>query len=225
LAKTLTEIALDEKLAEPAVLEDAARKADADDQPLVVSLIRHGGIGEVALVAALRRQIRVAIADPASIDLDSDALRELPREVCRRRRVLPLSVQVHGSGPRSLRLAMADPTDQVAVAEVEHITGARVIPTVMTLSAVEELIETGYRGFVTQVMKREGVSAYRRSAAVPTEPAPHSTTIPHHRVVDEADAGLRLEALEQVLVDKGLVTASELDEAVRNLLKGRDGKG
>ncbi len=228
MTKTLTEIALDEELADSGVLEEAANKADADDVPLVVSLVRHGGVGEVALVAALRRQTRVPVTDPATVALDSDALREIPREVCRRRRVLPLAIQVHHSGPRTLYLAMADPTDQVAIAEVEHHSGATVHPTLMTLSAVEELIETGYRGFVTEVMKRESRSVYGSNLSVKNasaQVAPAPTTTPHHRVSDEAQLEMRHRALVTLLVDKGVIEESELDEMVRKLLKGREDEG
>lgn len=228
MAKTLTEIALDEKLADSGTLEAAAQKAEADDVPLVVSLVRHGGVGEVALVAALRRQTRVPVTDPATVSLDTDALREIPREVCRRRRVLPLVIQVHDSGPRTLHLAMADPTDQFAIAEVEHHTGAAVQPTLMTLSAVEELIETGYRGFVTEVMKRENRPVYGSKLSVTNAPAqvvPAPTTTPHHRVSDEAQLEMRQRALVTLLVDKGVIEESELDEMVRKLLKGREDEG
>ncbi len=235
VAKTLAEIALDEGLADEAVLAAAAMHADEAEEPLVVSLVREGKIGEVALVAALRRQVRVSIADPATVSLDTDALRELPRDVCRRRRVLPLAVQVHASGPRTLRLAMADPTDDMAVAEVEHLTGCQVEPALMTLSAVEELIETGYRGFVTEVMKRDRKPVYGGDPSVSTVPAApreaatsgetKPTTTPHHRITDEATDATRLRALVQLLVDKGVVTEAEYEEAVRRLLKGRASEG
>ncbi|RMH42862.1 MAG: hypothetical protein D6689_06765 [Deltaproteobacteria bacterium] len=209
MAKTLTEIALDERLAAPAVLEEAARRAERDGEPLVVALVRQAGVGEVALVAALRRQVRVPVTDPATVEIDADALREVPREVCRRRRVLPLAVQTFGGGPRALLLAMADPTDHVAIAEVEHVSGCRVSPTLMPLSAIEELIETGYRGFVTQVMRRQGGEAGGQKP----------TTTPFHRVADEADTATRLRALEQLLVAKGIVSEADIDEAVRALLR------
>src|SRR5262245_35777475 len=54
---------------------------------------------------------------------------------------------------------MADPTDAVAVAEVEHMTGCQVTPVLMTLSAVEELVETMFRALVTEVIKRVGEPA------------------------------------------------------------------
>jgi Type II secretion system (T2SS), protein E, N-terminal domain len=70
--------------------------------------------------------------------------------------VAPLSLSSYGGGGRVLRLAMADPTDAVAVAEVEHVTGCRVEPVLMTVSAVEELVEKTYRALVTEVIRRGG---------------------------------------------------------------------
>lgn len=229
MSKTLAEIVLDEGLTDRARLSAAAREADAQSVPLVVALVRNGGLDEVALVAAIRRQMRVPIADPAEAELDPEAVRELPRDVCYRRRVVPVRVHIFATGPRSLELAMADPSDTVAAAEVEHLTGCRVERVLMTLSAVEELIERAYKGFVTEVMRRDGKASYRggqpsaSAGAAPREPADprvtQPTTIPHHHVADEADAATRLEALVELLVDRGVIERADLDERIRALLK------
>jgi hypothetical protein len=156
LPKPLAEIVLEEGLATAASVERAAVAADRDGTPLVCALVRECGIDEVALLAALRRHVRVATGDPATVAPEPDAVRELQRDVCRRQRVAPLSLSSYGGDGRVLRLAMADPTDAVAVAEVEHVTGCRVEPVLMTVSAVEELVEKTYRALVTEVIKRAG---------------------------------------------------------------------
>jgi hypothetical protein len=244
--KTLAEIALDERLADRRVLEDAARHAERANLPLVAAIVRHAGIDEVALVAAIRRQTRVPLTDPAGVVFDTDALRELPREVCERRRILPLSIEVpvmNDARPRTMRLAMADPSDAVAIAEVEHLTGCRVEPSVMTLSGVEELVDNAYRGIVTQVMQRNRDALYgdpgRETVVVPpdepdevVEPPwdrstvaipgrAQTTTSPYHRLADEAELSLRLEALVKLLVDKQLLSEGQYEEAIRQLMKGR----
>jgi hypothetical protein len=228
VAKTLSEIVLEEGLADAAALTEAARRADRAEEPLVVALVREAAISEVALVAAIRRQVRVTIADPGVLKPEHDALREVPQELCRRRRVVPLTVHDHDAGPRTLRLAMADPTDQFVIAEVEHITGCRVEPVLMTLSAIDELVDTGYRGVVTEVMKRRGRGpGPAQPATWPAAPAeeqrsgPASTTAPFHRVADEADAAVRLEALISLLIGKGVIDDSEYAEAVRAAMKRR----
>jgi hypothetical protein len=239
VAKTLAEIALDEGLVDRDGLAAAARRADDRDEPLVVSLIRGAGVGEIALVGAIRRQVRAPVTDPVSLRLDSDALRELPRELCQRRRVLPLGLAVHSQGPREMSLAMADPTDQVAIAEVEHVTGCRVLPTVMTLSAIEELVESGYRGVVTKVMRRDraaappGQSRRAERAAAPglrfrsqPDTAPHPPdTAPHARAEPDPALADRLTALISLLVDHGVIDAEDYERALAAVRQRRDPGG
>lgn len=249
MPKPLAEIVLEEGLATAASLERAAVAADRSGTPLVCALIRECGIDEVALVAALRRHVRVSTGDPATVQPEPDAVRELQRDVCRRQRVAPLSVSAYGGDVRVLRLAMADPTDAVAVAEVEHVTGCRVDPILMTLSAVEELVEKTYRALVTEVMKRtcergqepaarltRGKDGVREARDTVREPAPGgagraasgaqgadgSTTVPFHRLSDEADVDTRLRALTRLLVAKRLVSEEELEGEVRELLRPSD---
>lgn len=244
MPKPLAEIVLEEGLATAASLERAALAADRAGTPLVCALIRECGIDEVSLVAALRRHVRVATGDPATVQPEPDAVRELQRDVCRRQRVAPLSVSAYGGDVRVLRLAMADPTDAVAVAEVEHVTGCRVDPVLMTLSAVEELVEKTYRALVTEVMKRtgergeeparlpRGKDVAREGAREPTSDARAATgargatdgptTVPFHRLSDEADVDTRLRALTRLLLAKRLVSEEELEDEVRELLRPPD---
>jgi Type II secretion system (T2SS), protein E, N-terminal domain len=244
LPKPLAEIVLEEGLANAASLERAAAAADRDGSPLVCALVRECEIDEVALLAALRRHVRVATEDPATVAPEPEAVRELQRDVCRRQRVAPLSLSSYGGEGRVLRLAMADPTDAVAVAEVEHVTGCRVEPVLMTVSAVEELVEKTYRALVTEVMRRvdEGApapephTARAKSAPAesgesgeeadgPTSARPDETvTVPFHKLSDEAPVETRLRALINVLQARNLVSPEELEEEVRRLMQRRAGK-
>lgn len=198
--------------------EAAAEAADSARIPLVVPVVRNQGVDEVALVAALRKHVRVAVLDPGKIDFDSDALREISLDDSRRLRSLAVSIGIYGPGPRLLRVAMADPTDAVVIAELEHISGCTVEPVLVTLSAVEEMIESAYKHFVTEVMKR--------SEIVHTPPLPvrrqstlGPTTIPFHRISDEANVLARVQALVKLCVDKGVFDRTEYDAAVAALLK------
>src|SRR5262245_55942398 len=100
--------------------------AEEQNQPLVVTLIRELGVDEVQLVGAvqpvgsLRKQTRVPLIDPADIQIDAEALRLVPRELCARLRVLPLAIDSAGAA-KIMKLAMADPTDEAAIAEVEQL--------------------------------------------------------------------------------------------------------
>jgi hypothetical protein len=220
--KPLAEIVIDEDLATVATVDAAAEVSDKKGAPLISALVREFAVDEVALVAALRRHTRTPLLDPNAVSVDPEALQLLPHEVCRRLRVVPLSVADYDTGPRLLRVAMADPTDQVSLAELEHHSGCRVEPSLMTLSAVEEMVETAFRRFVTQVMRRDRPEVAAGSPAGQPPAPPPPTTQPHHRLSEEAELGLRHRALLSLLITKHLVTEDEYEEEVRQLMRRED---
>ena len=58
------------------------RELDERKLPLVVILIRELNVDELSLIAALRKQTRVPLLDPAHIQVDPEALRLVPRASC-----------------------------------------------------------------------------------------------------------------------------------------------
>jgi type II secretion system (T2SS) protein E len=220
--KTLGEIAIEAGLVNKASAAKAGRMAEERKEPLVVVLIRELGVDEVALVGALRKQTRVPLIDPADIEIDPEALRQVPRDMCARLRVLPLSVTTDGNG-KVMRLAMADPTDTSAVAEIEQLTHCDVEVSALPLSAIDELVDKGYRQVNTAVVRRPGnpgptMFVTSRGRLPETESEVSVTAqIPLSALqapaVDELE--VRLSALVSVLVSRGLVTEAELAEALR----------
>ncbi len=231
MQKTLADIAVEAGLVSRSDAARARRIAEERGIPLVSALVREIGADELTLVGALRRILRVPLVDPASVQPDPDALREIPRDVCRRLKVLPIALSSDSSGGRVMRLAMADPTDGTAIAEVEHLTTCELDITALPLSAIEELTETGYRGMTTEVVQRarrpfgDGVMAHTpliNISAVGGDDLPEApATVPHHSVADEADALLRVKALVQLLVAKNVLREDEYEEVVRDLLRRR----
>jgi hypothetical protein len=168
-------------------------------------------------------------------------LRLVPRDLCRRHRVLPLAVAIEAGTGRVLRVAMADPTDATALAELEGVAGCELEVVILPLSAIDELTEQGFRGLDTQVMARaprrpfgEGMHPstqpharhYGRGEAVGPvgdDTALTPSTVPFHAVADEADANLRLRALVRLLEAKGVLAEGELESAVIDLMRaGRE---
>ena len=225
MPKTLGEIAIEAGLVNKASAAKAGRVADQRKLPLVVVLVRELGVNEVALVGALRKQTRVPLIDPGSIEIDPEALRQVPRDVCSRLRVLPLSVTSDGGG-KLMRVAMADPTDTAAVAEIEQLTHCDVEVNALPLSAIDELVDKGYRQVNTAVVSRAGspgapVFVTSRGRVQPEAESEVSVTaqIPvsalQAMAADDLDA--RFTALVNLLVAKGLVSEAELAEALRKL--------
>jgi hypothetical protein len=241
LPKTLAEIAIEAGLVSKADAARAGRLVDQRELPLIAILVREIGVDEVALVAAIRRQTRVPLVDPADALPDPEAIRLMPRDACKRLRVLPLAVAADEAGRRVLRVAMADPTDEAAIAEVEHLAGCEIEITALPLSAVEELVDSGYKGFTTAVVRAPrrrfgdtrsstGTSPHIRTveettaAGAPPVAEPGTPlTVPFHVLSEETDVELRFRALYRLLLSKALITEDEFEESVRELVRLESG--
>jgi hypothetical protein len=226
--KTLAEIAIEAGLVTKDSAVKAGRIAATRQQPLVHVLIRELGVDEVALIAALRKQTRVPLIDPADIQVDPEALRMVAKDACARLRVLPLSVSIDGT-TKVLRIAMADPTDTSAILELEQLAACEIEVTALPLSAIEELVEKGYRSFSTAVVnRRDNLFVTRR----PTRTSPIrivegesevsvTAQIPLSALsANDPDLEARFVALCQVLVKKGIDPETELADALKEI----DGK-
>lgn len=226
MPKTLAEIAIEAGLVTKANAAKAGKAADDKKQPLVVTLIKDFGVDEVALLGAFRKQTRVPLIDPAGIQIDTDALRQVPGDMCQRLRVLPLAMRNEGSA-KILRVAMADPTDTAAVAELEHASHCEIDVCALPLSAIDELVVKGYRQINTAVVSRAGTStatmfitskgSLQRGVELDTEVSV-TAQIPIsalQQAVGTDDLEARLSALVTVLTAKGLITEAELAEALR----------
>ncbi len=233
MPKTLAEIAIEAGLVNKANAAKAGRLAEQRKLPLVVTLIKDLGVDEVALIGAIRKQTRIPLIDPAGIQIDPDALRMLARDVCARLRVLPLALTTEGRN-KVLRLAMADPTDTVAVAEVAELTQCEIEVNALPLSAIDELVVKEYRQANTGVISRPGggtmfITSKGKLQNVETESEVSVTAqIPIsalQQAVGTDDLEARLNALIHVLTAKGLLTEAELAEALWSGGSGRPPSG
>ena len=224
MTKTLSQIVVEAGLVSRADLARAEELADEQRLPLVVVLVREIGVDEVALVGAMRRELRILAIDPRAIRPDTDALRELPRELCKRLRVVPL--QVRGGDPggddKEIWLAMADPTDHGAIAEVERLSGAVVDVAILPLSAIDELGERGYKELNTQVVRRSS-RVFGGEVKVSTKPHQRGTDGESTGQLSLSDlepaAELKVEALVTLLVARGVIKREDYDAAVQALLE------
>jgi hypothetical protein len=226
--KTLAEIAIEAGLVTKAGIGKAGKMAEQKKLPLVAVLVRELKVDEVALVAALRKQTRVPLLDPQETHADPDALRLVGRDLCHRLRVLPLSLASDGPA-RILRVAMADPTDSAAVAELESVTRCEIDVAALPLSAIEELVDRGYKAVSTGVVSRPRPHgdapplATRPIAKQTIEGAGESEISVTARVplsllqAPDPDLEARFLALCHVLLAKGLVTEAELADALKKL--------
>jgi hypothetical protein len=213
--KTLAEIAIEAGLVTKDQAVKAGRIAATRQQPLIHVLVHELKIDEVALIGALRKQTRVPLIDPANIEVDPEALRLVARDTCARLRVLPLSLSLDGQ-TKVLRIAMADPTDTSAILELEQLTACEIEVTALPLSAIEELVEKGYKQFSTAVVSRRDNLFVTRTRTGPvrihheTENEISVTTQIPLVALAAPDLEARFAALCQLLASKGVLTEAEL---------------
>jgi len=224
--KTLAEIAIEAGLVTKANATKAGKMAEERREPLVVMLVRELGVDEVALVGAIRRQTRVPLIDPGEIQIDPEALRHVPRDACARLRVLPLGITADGE-TKVLRLAMADPTDTSGILEIESLTHYEIDVSVLPLSAIEELVNKGYRQLTTAVVTRPtGHTSFitqkgkiGSAADIPESEVSVTAQIPLvalQALGGPDDVESRFMALVHLLVAKGVITEAEADALRRS---------
>ena len=219
MPKTLAEIAIEAGLVTKADATRAGKMAEERKEPLVVMLVREMHADELALVGAIRKQTRVPLIDPGEIQIDPEALRIVPRDVCSRLRVLPLAITDDGN-TKVMRLAMADPTDTSGVLEIESLTHYEIDVSVLPLSAIEELVTNCYKQISTAVVQRPtGTTSFvtqkgkiGSAADIPESEVSVTAQIPLLALAgmpDDIDS--RFTALVHLLVAKGVITEAEAD--------------
>lgn len=125
------------------------------------TLLELGFVTEEQLLKALANQMKLPAVDLKRFKVQTTALKLVPYKTAQDLRVLPLGVKDEG-GKKVLYVAMADPTDDDVVSELEFITKMKVKPVIATDSSIERAIKLYYEGdktafddFKTQVMFTE----------------------------------------------------------------------
>ena len=136
---TLEELLLKENVVVPWQLQDARIYQEQKGGTLGGALVRLGFVRDEEMARLLSRQYGVPsiVLDPLTIDPAIVAV--ISAEMARTHKILPLS----RSGD-SLTVAMADPTNVLALDDINLTTGFRVDPVVASDAALEDAIDLCY---------------------------------------------------------------------------------
>jgi type IV pilus assembly protein PilB len=104
-------------------------------------LVKLGFISEEDLLNYLQREYRLPVVDPLSLDIPRDLLGVIPHALVVKHHLIPTSLV-----RSTLTVAMADPSNIVAINEVKFLTGYDVKVAVAAPSTIQHAIERYYEG-------------------------------------------------------------------------------
>jgi type IV pilus assembly protein PilB len=135
----LGEMLLKEKMITPEQLQKALDHQKLGGGSLWVALVGLGFMTDEDISGLLSRRYGVPPVGLDNLEIDPAVIDVIPAETARKYHVLPLSRVA-----KALRLAMADPTNLVAIDDISFMTGFKVEPVVASEPALEDAIHRYY---------------------------------------------------------------------------------
>jgi len=172
-----------------AQLDGALKRQRSDGGRLGEVLVNKGLVTEQDIVAAVAGQMRIGVVDLAHTAPQANAFGLLPRDFIIRHRLMPLSLDDHGS----LILAMTNPLDVITVDEVGMRTKKRIVPLICTESGFDDAVSIYFSS-------RGKLKDAREGAGNGDEPAPSAADI---------DASI-VEIVDSLLADAASMDASDI---------------
>ena len=136
---TLEELLVEQSMVLPWQLQDARNYQERKGGTLGRALVSLGFVEDEAMTTLLSRQYGVPLIDLDPLTVDPSIIKAIPEEMARKYKVLPLS----RSGA-TLTVAMADPTNVLAMDDIRLTTDCSVEPLVASESALEDAIDICY---------------------------------------------------------------------------------
>jgi len=135
------ELLVRERLISSAALEKAEEVSRKSGERLSLALVRQGALTEAELTHFLSRQYGVPAVNLADFELEADVIALVPKEMARKHQVIPMS-----RVDNSLIVAMADPSNIVALDDLKFLTNYNIDVVVASEAAIAEALAKYYDG-------------------------------------------------------------------------------
>jgi len=211
--KPLGEVLIDAGLINETQLGAALNSQRTWGGKLGSTLVRMGFLTEESILRSLSAQLRLPSVDFQKVAVSPEAKKAIDVRTADKYNVMPVAYKEE-LGKKIVVLAMSDPTNLDAVTEIQFQTGLTVKPVVATESSIMRAIDHYYRNRPL----RESSKAARAADA---EWDDDEMIILQHGdeksvgELDGVDVSELVRALVQVLEDKGVISAQDLQEALR----------
>jgi len=151
IERRLGEILIARGLISEDVLTQALASQKKSGEPLGEILVQNGVVGEEQVAEAISEQLAIPYVKLSATMIDREVLALVSEETARRLRVLPL-FRIENS----LSIAMAEPSDVLAIDRLRKLTGLSIQPSVCSKTSLLEAINRFYRvdSSVVQVLRQ-----------------------------------------------------------------------
>jgi len=139
--KKLGEMLVEAGLINPVQLNEALRHQRIAGGRMGSNLVALGFVSEDVLMDFLAHQTGVPRLDIRNLDVPAEVLKRIPRRLADQLNVLPVGIKE----PKSLVLAMADPSDLNAIDGARFASGLNIEPVVVSYSSLKHAIPEQYR--------------------------------------------------------------------------------
>jgi type IV pilus assembly protein PilB len=142
MRKDVGEILLEQGVITPEQLKEVRDVAKATKGDIKKLLLDLGYANEEQVYSAYAKQLGYAFIDFSKESIDPSAVNLVPQHFAQRYNVIP----VRKIGDRKLLVAMADPTNILAIDDLRLVTGLDIEPAVAVPEMISEAITRHYRG-------------------------------------------------------------------------------
>ncbi len=120
-------------------LKEALTKQKEEGGRLGGNLVKMGLIDEPELVEFLSKHFKVSAINLSRVEIDESVVKIIPADVARKYTIMPVS-----KAGAKVTIAMLDPTNVFAMADIKFMTGYNVEPVIASETAIRAAIEKYY---------------------------------------------------------------------------------
>ena len=154
MALKIGELLLEEGKITPQQLDQALAHQRSSGGRLGRALVQLGHLSDEDIASAIARRYDLDRVDLRDFTADPAMLGMIPAQTARRYQVLPLSVS-----DKAIRVAMADPTNVIAMDDIRAVTRRAVEPVAASEGALAEMIDKSYGPPPPREPRREAAPA------------------------------------------------------------------
>lgn len=174
-------------------------------------IINMGFVEEKSIASALEKQLGQKCISLTDIKIPSEAINAVKHDIAMKYSIIPLDFD-----KRTLTVAMSDPTDLNAIDELSFILGVRIKPILAVGSGINKAIAKYYTDITTEDRQ---IRADKVTPPEELQVTRNERTKERTRLETSHSPEMLIDALTEILIEKGIITREKLTSKIREKLK------